>query len=139
MARMVAVIIGIVLLCVAALWAADSETAGEVSERPILVHGVMCESIEDQTPQNETIIFPVSAGNATCFTSFNPVPKNTLVYHNWYRRDRLSAKVKLRLRSPSWSTFSRHKIRSTDTGPWRVEVVGEDGTLFATIRFSITE
>jgi len=139
MARVVALIISIVLLCVAALWAADSDTDKELSERPILVHGVMCESIEGHTPQNETIIFPVSAGNATCFTYFNPVPKNTLVYHNWYRRDRLSAKVKLRLQSPNWSTFSRHKIRSTDKGPWRVEVVGEDGTLFATIRFSITD
>ena len=139
MARIGTLITSIVLLSVAALWAADAETDNEVSERPVLVQGIMCERIEDHTPQNETIIFPVSAGNATCFTFFNPVPKDTIVYHNWYRRDRLSAKVKLRLQSPSWSTFSRHKIRSTDKGPWRVEVVGEDGTHFATIRFSITD
>ena len=139
MARTGAFIIGIVLLSVAALWAADSETAKEVSERPVLAHGVMCERIEDHAPQNETIIFPVSAGNVICFTYFNPVPRNTIVYHNWYRRDRLSAKVKLRLQSPRWSTFSRHKIRPADKGPWRVEVVGEDGALFATIRFSITD
>ncbi|CAB5129121.1 hypothetical protein D3OALGA1CA_3116 [Olavius algarvensis associated proteobacterium Delta 3] len=139
MARIVALILGVVLTGVAGLWAADSGTVEEPSEQPILVHAVMCESIEEQTPKNETIIFSVSARDATCFTYFNPVPKNTLVYHNWYRQDRLSVKVKLRLRSPSWSTFSRHRIRASDKGPWRVEVTGEDGTIYAVLRFSITD
>jgi len=139
MARIIALIAGGILTCVAVVWATDSNTDTELSEKPILVHAVMCEGIEEHTPRNETIVFSVSAGRATCFTYFNPVPKNTLVYHNWYRKDRLSAKVKLRLQSPNWSTFSRHRIRASDKGPWRVEVTGEDGTLYAVLRFSITD
>ena len=139
MARSVAMVIGLIFTGAAVLWAADAETDKEISEGPILVHAVMCEDIEEQTPKNETIIFSASAGNATCFTYFNPVPKNTLVFHNWYRGERLSAKVKLRLQSPRWSTFSRHRIRASDKGPWRVEVTGEDGTIYAVLRFSVTE
>jgi len=110
-----------------------------ISEKLNLVHAVMCEQIKDHAPLNETIIFSISTGEATCFTFFNPVPEKTYIYHKWYKRDKLSSRVKLRVTPPSWSTFSRIRFREADKGPWRIEITDLQGTVFQTLRFSITD
>ena len=92
------------------------------------------------TPQPISyLIFSISQGKAVCFTYFNPVPEKTIIYHNWYKRDKLSSRVKLRLKTPRWSTYSRVTFRRADKGPWRVEVTDEEGTRYAVLRFSITD
>jgi hypothetical protein len=110
-----------------------------ISEKLHLVHAVMCEEIKGHEPLNETIIFSISSGEATCFTFFNPVPDKTYIYHKWYKKDKLSSRVKLRVNPPSWSTFSRIQFREADKGPWRVEITDLKGNLFQTLRFSITD
>jgi hypothetical protein len=123
-----------------ALAAATPCRAQAQNEEPLtLVHAVMCEGIQDSQPVNETVIFSVEKDKAVCFTFFNPVPEKTHIYHLWYRRDRLSAKIKLRVNPPRWSTFSRIQFRDGDKGPWRVEITDADGNLLKTLRFSITE
>jgi hypothetical protein len=99
----------------------------------------MCEDIQDQTPQNATIVFSIERRKAVCFTSFDPVPNQTVIYHRWFHRDRPSAKIKLILKSPRWSTYSSIQLRAEDLGPWRVEVTDSQGRIFQVLRFSITE
>ena len=113
--------------------------AQDEAERPSLVLAVMCEKIEDGEPVNETVVFSIAEEKAVCFTYFDPVPESTHIYHRWFRRDRLSARIKLKVKPPSWSTFSRIQFRDGDKGPWRVEVTDPEGKLLTTLRFSITE
>lgn len=113
--------------------------AEQPSQRLTLSQAVMCEKVENLIPSKSAIVFSVSAGQVCCFTSFDPVPQPTLVYHRWYRRDELSTQTRLRVYPPKWSTYSVIQLRETDKGPWRVEVVDQNGHVFETLRFSITD
>jgi len=113
----------------------NETTAGDV----VLVQAQMCEDIQGQTPQNATTVFSIERRKAICFTSFDPVPVETVIYHHWFHRDRSSARIKLSLKPPRWSTYSSIQFRAQDIGPWRVEITDANGQIFQILRFSITE
>jgi hypothetical protein len=97
---------------------------------PHLVRAVICEQVKDRKPRYESIVFSITNGRVYCYTDFDPVSKKTHIYHNWFRRDTLTAKVKLSLKPPRWSTFSYISLRKTDKGPWRVEITRSDGNIY---------
>jgi hypothetical protein len=99
----------------------------------------MCEDLQELIPQNPTNIFSIERRKAICFTSFDPVPQKTIIYHQWFHRDQTSAKVKLTLKPPRWSTYSSIQLRAEDIGPWRVEITDSQGRILGVLRFSITE
>jgi hypothetical protein len=104
-----------------------------------LVTATMCEKIAGVAPLNEAIVFSVAIGKVSCFTSFDPVPEQTVIYHQWFYRDKLTTKRKLTLQTPRWSSFSSIQLRDVDKGPWRVEVTDAEGNSMKTLRFSITD
>jgi hypothetical protein len=104
-----------------------------------LSEAVMCEEIFSNAPKNPTVVFSVSKEKAVSFTLFDPVPQKTVIYHNWYHRDVPSAKIRLELKPPRWSTYSSIQLRETDIGPWRVEITDENGHIFGVLRFSVTD
>ena len=110
-------------------------SAGEIA----LVRAVMCEDIQELIPQHPTTVFSIERRKAICFTSFDPVPEKTIVYHQWFHRDQNSAKIQLTLKPPRWSTYSSIQFRAKDIGPWRVEITDSKGHIFQVLRFSITE
>ena len=110
-----------------------------VSEKLTLVEATMCERIKAYIPQNQAIVFSMTIGKVSCFTSFDPVPEKTFIYHKWFHRDKPSTRIKLSLQPPCWSTFSSIQLREADKGPWRVEVIDQEGNILDIIRFSITD
>ena len=104
-----------------------------------LFQGLMCEEIFSNAPRNPTIVFSVAQRKAVCFTSFDEVPQKTVIYHNWYHRDVPSAKIRLTLKPPRWSTYSSIQLRRTDIGPWRVEISDDKGNVLGVLRFSVTD
>lgn len=106
---------------------------------PLLTEAIMCEDIRDSRPHNAAVIFSLELGKVCCFTVFDPILEQTEVYHSWYKRDRLSTKIKLGLHPPRWATFSRIQFRESDKGPWRVEISDARGNLIKVLRFSITD
>ena len=138
------IFLGIIFCFAGNAKAADGNEEGEASlpEKPArltLVKAIMCEGIEDLAPIDEAIVFSVALGKVICFTTFDPVPEKTAVYHHWFKRDQPDKKVKLILKPPKWSSFSQVEIRNSDVGPWRVEIVDGDGKIFGILRFSVTE
>ena len=107
--------------------------------QPSLVKAVMCEDLQGSVPRYPAIVFSIAPGKVFCFTDFDPVPEKTFVYHNWYFREHKRAIVKLSLNTPRWATFSTVQMRSTDKGPWRVEIADPQGNILKTLRFSITD
>jgi len=104
-----------------------------------LFQALMCEEIFSNAPRNPTIVFSIAQGKAVCFSSFDEVPQKTIIYHNWYHRDVPSAKIRLTLKPPRWSTYSSIQLRRTDIGPWRVEISDDKGNVLAVLRFSVTD
>jgi hypothetical protein len=84
-------------------------------------------------------VFSVSAGKVACYTAFDPVPRRTVVYHNWYRQDELNTTVRLVLQPPRWASYSSIQLREIDRGPWRIEVADQEGRVLHILRFSITD
>ncbi|MBW2014086.1 MAG: DUF2914 domain-containing protein [Deltaproteobacteria bacterium] len=109
------------------------------SKEPVLDNAVMCEKIKDFTPKNRAVIFSIQIGQVSCFTSFDPVPKKTFIYHKWFHNDKPSTKKKLTLQPPRWATYSTIQLRETDKGHWRVEITDQKGNIFHTVRFTITD
>lgn len=118
----------------------DANEESKTSENKIaLVEAVLCEDIQGNAPQNPATVFSIERRKAFCFTSFDPVFEKIVIYHRWFHRDRPSAKIKLTLKPPRWSTYSSIQLRVEDIGPWRVEIVDSQGHIFNILRFSITE
>ena len=117
----------------------DSGNTEESNNKITLVKAVMCEDLNDLVPQNPTTVFSIERRKAICFTTFDPVPEKTVIYHHWYHRDQSSAKIKLTLKPPRWSTYSSIQFRAEDIGPWRVEIKDSQGHIFHVLRFSITD
>ena len=116
-----------------------NSTSNTVSKKLMMEHSVMCEEIKDFTPQNPAVVFSINIGKVSCFTSFDPVPEKTFIYHKWFHRDGPSTKKRLTLHPPRWATYSSIQLRETDKGPWRVEISDKKGNLLRILRFSITD
>ncbi len=118
-----------------------AETAESLvpSAKLTLVQAIVCEQVENLGPKNPAVVFPLELGEVTCFTAFDPVPEETVIYHQWFFRDQPSARVRLRVKPPRWSSFSRIQLRPGDAGPWRVEITDADGKIMALQRFSVVE
>jgi hypothetical protein len=123
------------------MFAQQGEDTKEDTTTPQLTldQAVMCEEIFESAPRNQTVVFSVAKERAVCFTSFETVPEKTFIYHNWYYRDIPSARRRLLVRPPRWSTYSSIQIRKTDVGPWRVEITDAQGKILHVLRFSITD
>ena len=132
-----------VLLAIQILLLLPSDNLTKISnanaQELTLSQALMCEEVVSNAPKNPTVVFSASREKAICYTSFDPVPEKTVIFHNWYHRDVPSARIQLTLNPPSWSTYSSIQLRKTDIGPWRVEITDEKGKVFAVLRFSVTE
>lgn len=108
-------------------------------EKLSLVRAVTCEDVWKSSPKNQAIVFSVRLGKVICFTSFEHVPEGTFIYHNWFYMDEPKSKIKLSLRSPKWSTFSKKNLRESEKGPWRVEITDSAGKILKTLWLSIVD
>lgn len=109
------------------------------TEKLGLARATMCEAVKEGKPVNGAVVFSTNRERVSCFTAFDPVPEETQVFHKWFHRDESVARIKLTLKPPRWSTYSSIQLRESDKGPWRVEIVTEQGHQLEIIRFSITD
>ncbi len=118
------------------LWAEESS---ELLGEPTLTRAVMCESIQKFEPNSIAVVFSIDVARIHCFTEFDPVPKQTIIFHKWYQSGSLVSVKQLTVNPPRWSSISSMQLRDADKGPWQVEVTDKNGKLLHTLRFSITD
>jgi hypothetical protein len=116
-----------------------TEDTPPLSEEPTLVQAVMCEGIQKFVPANEAVVFSIELGRIYCFTEFDPVPKQTTIYHKWYHKGNLVSVKQLTVNPPRWSSISSMQLRDADKGVWQVDVTDNNDKLYSTLRFSITD
>jgi hypothetical protein len=135
------VICGIALAAV--LWPAEhlAQTPPRPASPPklALVQALICEDVRDGIPINPSVAFSISVGKIYCYTLFDQIAEDTVVYHHWFFRDKPSARIRLSLKQPRWGTFSSIQLREADKGPWRVEIADAGGRILKTLRFSVTD
>jgi len=135
------VIIYVIAGGIASVWAQEVKNVplNDKEKKLTLVEASVCEKMKGSTPRDRAIVFSSSLEKVYCFTSFDPVPREMVIYHEWYRRDRLKSKVRLTLKPPRWATFSSMHIRKSDQGPWRINITDPTGQVLRIVRFSVTE
>lgn len=116
-----------------------NESSTAIPVKLTLTKHAMCAGVKDYSPVNQSVVFSIGIGKVSCFTTFDPVPEKTYIYHKWFHRDKLSTKKRLFLNPPRWSTYSSIQLRETDKGPWRVEITDRKGNILGILRFSITD
>lgn len=109
------------------------------SQPPKLIQALICEDIKDGIPALPAVTFSISAGKIYCYTFFDQLSEDTVVYHQWFFRDKPSARIRLPLKPPRWTTYSSIQLREADKGPWRVEISDAGGRVLKTLRFSVTD
>jgi hypothetical protein len=132
------------LLSVYGVWPAQAQAparsgANSGAAKLALVQALVCEEVKEGIPSNPAIAFSISAGKIYCYTLFDQIAEDTVVYHHWFFRDKPSARIRLSVRHPRWSTFSSIQLREADKGPWRVEITDSGGRLLKILRFSVTD
>lgn len=113
--------------------------AVSANEKLTLVEACMCETVKNLYPQQKAIVFPISTGSVACFTAFDPVPEKLMIYHKWYKRDRLITCQTLYLEPPRWRTYSKIHLREEDKAPWHVKIIGPKDKVIKILRFSVTD
>lgn len=118
---------------------AEQGTPPDETASPVLRKSVICEGLRDGLPVDQTIVFDVSKGSAYCWSDFDPVTEDGVIYHKWYRNGELISTLKLAVHPPRWAVYSHLRLRQADVGPWRLDITNENGDILKTHRFSITE
>lgn len=118
---------------------AQAPSPSSSDEKLTLVQATMCASLKEGSPFNPGAVFPVNQGKVLCFSSFDPVPQKTFIFHSWFHRDVLITRQKLTLNPPRWSSYSTIQLREADKGPWRVEITDQEARMLEILRFSITD
>jgi hypothetical protein len=118
---------------------AGRSSSGPGTSKLALIQALICEDMKDGIPSNPAVAFSISTGKIYCYTLFDQVPEDTVVFHHWFFRDKPSARIRLTLRHPRWSTYSSIQLREADRGPWRVEISDAGGRVLKTLRFSVVD
>lgn len=99
----------------------------------------LCRRLSTRDWRCEQVSSPVTPGLLFFYTRVN-ASNNTTVEHRWYRDDRLSQSVELRIQAnpgSGYRTYSRRTVSAENAGNWRVEVRTRDGALLHEERFVV--
>jgi hypothetical protein len=99
----------------------------------------LCRRLSTRDWRCDQVSSPVTPGLLFFYTRVN-ASNNTTVEHRWYRDDRLSQSVELRIQAnpgSGYRTYSRRTVSAENAGNWRVEVRAKDGSLLHEERFVI--
>jgi hypothetical protein len=115
----------------------DAGLRAELAGAPIRIEeAVIAAEIDNLTPAKTGTQFDAEIGRIYCFTRVTG-NQGSLIRHLWFQGDTIVMEVELPVRSSNWRTYSMKTIGDLSVGKWRVDVTSEDGTVLATIPFTI--
>ncbi len=128
------------LLGVSSLAAQAQSTAQDTTRQAVgltVPEAVITSNVVDRQPTDTLTTVAADAGQIYCWTRITGAAGELEISHVWYRGEEEVARTPLRVAGDNWRTWSSKKIDPSWTGEWRVEVVGPDGTLLATMSFTV--
>src|SRR6185503_15566513 len=121
---------------------AAREARAPATSAPVTVtiaEAQLCRRLSSRDWRCDQVSSPVRPGLLFFYTRVQ-ASNTTTVEHRWYRDDRLSQSVELRIQgSPGngYRTYSRRTVSAENAGNWRVEVRTKDGSLLHEERFVV--
>jgi hypothetical protein len=99
---------------------------------------VVCRDVLDREPVDAGDSFSADVGKVWCWSKIKD-GKGTTIKHVYYYEGEEKAAIELSIGSSMWRTYSSKRILSSWTGPWRIDIVGEDGEVLKSLAFTIGE
>jgi hypothetical protein len=97
----------------------------------------ICTSVTNRQPAGIDSVFSADVQQLTCFTKIVSQAEQSEVSHVWFYGDKQMAKIDLKVKGPSFHTWSRKTILPSWKGEWRVEVQDQAGVVLSKISFKI--
>ncbi len=98
---------------------------------------VIARNVVDLAPQDPGTEFPVDVERLFCFTRIRGAKGNATLTHVWLHGEEKMAEISLPVSSPNFRTYSSKRILESWTGPWRVEVLDNNGNILSSAMFEI--
>ena len=113
-----------------------TQTIGAVT----LAEAEICAGIEDHAPVDVSNSFSKDTEKIWVYTKFTMDKEvSSKIQHVYYLNGQKISTVELDVKGPSFRTNSYKTITEKMAGDWKVEILAEDGSLFETLTFTITE
>lgn len=136
MKRLCAIFFVLALLAILTLYMTVTIGAREASSIEV-AGGVICLNVVDREPVDAGFIFDASVGELYCYTKIVGADTPIEITHVWYFGDTERARIKLKVKSASWRTWTSKKIQTHEVGEWHVDVLGPGDEVLETIEFTI--
>lgn len=121
--------------------AAGPSTAADEGTQPAprtsVTQLAVCRQVEDRAPVGEAESFPSNVGRLYCFTRVETPSPPVQIFHRWYVGERLVNEIPIEVKGRRWRCWSRKTIRTSWSGPCRVEIVTEAGDVLSTQPFTL--
>jgi hypothetical protein len=99
----------------------------------------ICLRVEARAPVDIGTSFRPDVGQLFAYTQVEGVTQPTRITHVWYHGDREIYRRDLEIQESGWRTWTGKRIDPSWTGPWKVEVLDENGGPLTTLEFAIEE
>jgi len=100
---------------------------------------VCSEDVVNRQPVNVSNVFKTDIDKIYCFTKVKADKTPTYIYHVWYKNDKKVFEVKLNIRYSTYRTWSFKRISNNDVGNWRVELLDENKSKIAEVKFKVVK
>jgi hypothetical protein len=115
------------------------EEADKAPAVTLTVEAEVCTEIEERMPVGTADSFPPDVERLYLWSRIMGAEDNISVQHIWSYKGEEKLNLELPVKSASWRTWSYKTILPEWTGKWEVRIIGPDGTVMATIPFTIEE
>lgn len=92
--------------------------------------------VKDREAEGEATSFKADVGRLYCWIKVKGTP-GTKITHAWYKGDEEMGKLEQELKHPTVRTWSSKTITPEMKGDWRVDILGPDGAVLQTLKFTV--
>lgn len=136
MRRQHAVSLALGLLLAGVTGVAAQQPQMAAGSQPAIAEAVLTTDIMDRQPVDNLTSVAADVGLVYMWTRVVGAEGEVEIEHVWYHGDDEMARVPLRVAGSNWRTWSSKNIEPSWTGDWRVDVIGPDGTVLESVRFT---
>ena len=119
----------------------EEEVAAVVEENVpgLMVEAEICTSIEERMPVGSSDAFSPDVDTLYLWSRITGAQDSISIHHVWSYEGEEKLNFELPVKSPSWRTWTQKAILPEWTGQWEAKIIGPDGTVMATIPFTISK
>ncbi|HVE84505.1 MAG TPA: DUF2914 domain-containing protein [Myxococcales bacterium] len=101
-----------------------------------IVDAKIATGVTNREPDGAGTSFKADVGKLYCWMKVKG-PEGSKVTAAWFKGDEEMGKVELELKHATMRTWSSKTITPEMKGDWRVDIMGPDGTVLQTLKFTV--